>query len=144
MVTWIKGIVAIVFLVFLLYKLISRLVSGLEGELLWIDVIKSAILLFWPLAALQTLYSVASLISDIYVYGQVPSQTIYLDLPQLGEYIVRVATEYLLRVLNDLFKLSLSLLAHIPFYLAYRWISRVGDEYISSYYYVYGPSITST
>jgi len=143
MVTWIKGVVAIVFLVFLLYKLISRLVSGLEGELLWIDVVKSAILLCWPLAALPTLYSVASLISDIYVYGQVPSQTIYLDLPQLGEYIVRVATEYLLRVLNDLFKLSLSLLAHIAFYLAYRWISRVGDEYIS-YYYVYSQSLTST
>ena len=31
MVTWIKGVVVIVFLVFLLYKLISRLVSGLEG-----------------------------------------------------------------------------------------------------------------
>jgi len=55
MVTWIKGVVAIVFLVFLLYKLISRLVSGLEGELLWIDVVKSAILLCWPLAVANSL-----------------------------------------------------------------------------------------
>jgi hypothetical protein len=139
MVTWIKGVVAIVFLVFLLYKLISRLVSGLEGELLLIDVVKSAILLCWPLAALATLYSVASLISDIYVYGQVPSQTIYLDLPQLGEYIVRVATEYLLRVLNDLFILSLSLLAHIALCLAYRLIN---EEH--THYYMYNQLIAST
>jgi hypothetical protein len=139
MVTWIKGVVAIVFLVFLLYKLISRLVSGLEGELLLIDVVKSAILLCWPLAALATLYSVVSLISDIYVYGQVPSQTIYLDLPQLGEYIVRVATEYLLRVLNDLFILSLSLLAHIALCLAYRLIN---EEH--TYYYMYNQLIAST
>jgi len=142
MVTWIKGVVVIVFLVFLLYKLISRLVSGLEGGLLWIDVVKSVILLCWPLVALATLYSVVSLISDIYMYGQVPSQTIYLDLPQLGEYIVRVTTEYLLRVLNDLFNLFillLSLLAHIALYLMYRLIN---EEH--TYYYMYNQLITST
>ena len=142
MVTWIKGVVAIVFLVFLLYKLISRLVSGLEGELQLIDVVKSVILLCWPLVALTTLYSVVSLISDIYMYGQVPSQTIYLDLPQLGEYIVRVTTEYLLRVLNDLFNLFillLSLLAHIALYLMYRLIN---EEH--TYYYMYNQLITST
>jgi hypothetical protein len=139
MVTWIKGVVAIVFLVFLLYKLISRLVSGLEGELLWIDVVNSAVLFFWPLAALTTLYSVASLISDIYVYSQVPSQTICLDLPQLGEYTVRMAVKYLSRVLNDLFTLSFSLLAHIALCLVYRLID---EEY--AYYYTYSQLITST
>ena len=104
--------------------------------------VKSVILLCWPLVALATLYSVVSLISDIYMYGQVPSQTIYLDLPQLGEYIVRVTTEYLLRVLNDLFNLFillLSLLAHIALYLMYRLIN---EEH--TYYYMYNQLITST
>jgi hypothetical protein len=116
-----------------------KLISELDEKPLWIAASKFTLLFSWLLIALPTIYSTISLISDIYVYSQASSQVSHLDLSQLGGYIIRVATEYLLRVLNDLFILSLSLLFHIALYLTYRWIS---EEH--AYYYMYNQLIAST
>jgi hypothetical protein len=119
------------------------LISELDEKPLWIAAFKSTLLFSWLLIALPTIYSTVSLISDIYVYSQASSQASHLDLPQLGEYVARLAIEYQLKAFYSSFMTLLNLLAHIAFYSAYRWISHVGDEYIS-YYYVYSQSLTST
>jgi len=133
----------IMVIVILILALLLKLISELDEKPLRIVAFKSTLLFSWLLIALPTIYSAVSLISDIYVYSQASSQVSHLDLPQLGEHVARVVIEYQLKAFYSLFMTLLSLPAHIAFYLAYRWISRVGDEYIS-YYYVYSQSLTST
>jgi hypothetical protein len=123
-------------IVILVLASLLKLISELNEKPLWIVASKSTLLFSWLLIALPTTYSTVSLITDIYVYSQASSQVSHLDLPQLGEYVARLAIEHQLKAFYSLFMTLLNLLAHIAFYLAYRWISHVGDEYIS-YYYVY-------
>jgi hypothetical protein len=130
-------------IIILILAPLLKLISELDEKPLWIAASKSTLLFSWLLIALPIIYSTVSLISDIYVHSQASSQVSHLDLPQLGEYVARVTIEYQLKTFYSLFTTLLSLPAHIAFYLAYRWISRVGDKYIS-YYYVYSPSLTST
>ena len=90
-------------IVILILALLLKLISELDEKPLWIAAFKSTLLFSWLLITLPTIYSTVSLISDIYVYSQASSQVSHLDLPQLGEYVARVATEYQLKAFYSLF-----------------------------------------